>query len=265
MATHLVAFQQSVDQATLARINLVADGVLTELDATRFLVPSDYRFIHWAFAGGISLTRAQIHTPSLDQKRMLLEIFPRKRGTDELPTRTALQLFKPLRPVELQPNEQLEVQTAEDGAVATQQTAFVALGPLELPPVPPGEILRWRALGTTTLAVRGWTSVVVTLDNALPPGTYALVGFRPASTGVVAARALFQGGGYRPGVLGLGAAELAGGDFDPSGYDKMNDYLMGSFTHLTVPQFQFWSLSADTAETVIMDIIRTGAGPGQGA
>jgi hypothetical protein len=263
MATHLVAWEESIDQATLGRITLEGDDVLTELDADRFLVPADYRYIHWAFAGGISLTRAQIHTPSLDQQRMLLEIFPRKRGTDELPTRTALQLFKPMRPVELQPNEQLEVQTAEDGVAATQQTALVALGPAELPPVPPGPVMRWRATGTTTLVVRDWTNVVLTLDNALPPGTYGLVGFIPASAGCIAARAVFQGGGYRPGVLGLGAAELAGGDFDETAYNRMNGYLMGTFTHLTVPQFQFFSLSADVAETIIMDLIRTGPGPGQ--
>lgn len=265
MSTHLIAFQQSVDQAALARINLVTDQILTQFDGTRFLIPAEYNHIHWAYAGGISLTRAQIHSPSIDSRRMLVEVQPRKRGTDETPTRTALELWMPRRPISLEINETVEFQTAEDGAGATQQTGLIALGRNPLTPMPEGEILYFRATGTTTLTARTWTTVPMTQDQSLPPGTYALVAFYPFSTGIVAARAAFQGGGYRPGVLGIPGAEAgAGGDYAPAEYAQMMWYLMGTFTHLTFPQFEFFSISADTAETIDYAVIRTGPGPGQG-
>ena len=66
MGTHMAGWFESIDQATLGRINVVQDDVLTPSGADRFLVPDEYNWIHWAIASGDALTRAKIVTPSLE-------------------------------------------------------------------------------------------------------------------------------------------------------------------------------------------------------
>jgi hypothetical protein len=156
----------------------------------------------------------------------------------------------------LQAGETIEVQTSEDGAGATQQTVLVCVGPTALPPVPAGDVMVMRATGTTTLGVRTWTTVPITLDSSLPVGNYALVGFLPISAGIIAARVLISTQNNRPGMLGLPGSESAAGDFDPLTYARIMNYDMGHFSNRNVPQFQFFSISADTAETVFLYVVK---------
>lgn len=258
MAQHLVAWQESADQATLTRINAVQDDVLTLSGTERFIIQSGLDHIRWGFAGGINLSRAQVSAPSLLVRRMNVEILPRKRGTDDTPRLAQPEIWIPRRPIRLDVSENIEMQTAEDGAGATQQTALISLSPAELPPVPAGDILVARGTGTTTLVARAWTSVTITLDSDLPAGQYALVGFYPISAGVVAARAIIPQQVARPGVLGLPGTEAAAADFEAGLMAQIMGYNMGQFSNLQIPQFQFFSISADTAETVIMNLVKVG-------
>src|SRR5712692_511520 len=219
MATHLAAWQQTVDSATLVALNNVVDDVLTRTSLTRFLVPAAYNRIHWAAAAGPNLTRAQIITPSLLVRRMNPEVAPRKRGADAF-TLTALEIYIPARPLILVPGEEVEFDTAEDGAGATQMRGFVALGPEALPPVPDGDIRIVRATGTTTLVANAWTSVVLTLDSSLEAGVYALVGFIAMSATVLAARAIVTGQPNRPGVIGFQGAEGVAVDFEAALFNQ---------------------------------------------
>lgn len=262
MAQHLAGWTGSADQATLAAIPTLVDQVLTPATGTgRYLVPNDKPFIWWGFAGGISLTRAQVVTPSLGTKRESLELIPHKRGTDETLTKTGPELWVPPRRIPLIGTESLELDTSEDGAGATRMTGFVSLGPDALPPMPEGEIRRSRFTGTTTLAARAWTLATLTPDVTLEPGTYQLVRGFVYSAGAVMGRFVFQGGSYRPGVPAFsGTAEGDGFDFDGEyAQAPFMSYAMGEFTHLTIPQLELFSISADTTETVVLDIIRTGA------
>ncbi len=258
MATHLCAFQQSVDSATLVAINNVVDDVLTRTSVTRFLIPPLYNRIRWAAAAGQNLTRAQIITPSLLVRRMNPEVAPRKRGSEGF-TLTAPEIFLPQRPLILVPGEEIEFDTAEDGAGATQMDGFVALSLDVLPPVPDGDIRIVRATGTTTLALRAWTSVVLTLDSSLEAGVYALVGFIAMSATVVAARAIITGQPNRPGVIGFQGAESAAVDFEAALFNQTIYYDMGHFTHITVPAIQFFAGAADVAETVYLYVVRIAA------
>ncbi len=257
MSTHLSAWFQSVDQAALGRINFVQDGILTPSGTQRFLVPSDYRWLHWIAALGLNITRAQLVTPSLDVRRMNLEIIPRVEGAVAFEL-TSLQAMQLPRPLELRASETMEAQTGEDGAGATAQYMIAALGPQSLPAMPAGEIRMVRATGTTTLTANVWTTVPLTLDTSLEPGRYRLVHFVPNSATGICARAIITGQNYRPGMPCTPGAEDVAMDFNQESMEKLGFYDMGEFTHINVPSMQFLASAADTAERVFLYIIRTG-------
>tara|TARA_Y100000310_G_scaffold179216_1_gene179183 strand:+ start:1122 stop:1907 length:786 start_codon:yes stop_codon:yes gene_type:complete len=253
---HLLGWQESLDQAALGRIARIAgDDVLSVSGADRYQIPEGMDHIHWIAASGVNLTRARIVTPSLESRRMLLDVVPRQDAGNNFSLPSA-EVMKLPRPIKLRALEDIEAQTAEDGAT-TQMQALALIGPAQLPDMPSGDLLAMRALGTTTLTAFEWTTVDVTLEYELPVGTYELVGFVPSSADVIAARALFQGGGYRPGVIGVDGAEDVAQAFGAEYFKGMMWYAMGKFTHQTVPQFQFFSGSADTAEVVMMYYIKT--------
>jgi hypothetical protein len=161
-----------------------------------------------------------------------------------------MELYVPSNPIQLRPTEEITAVGAEDGSGATQVTVLVALGGSALPPAPVGDLRQIRFLGTTTLSPFSWTSVSVTPEQSLEPGTYVLVHFVPISAGCIAARAIFPAGTFRPGMPGLAGAEASAVTFDPGMLSQIGYYPMGSFTHLQLPIFQFLSSSADTTEVV---------------
>lgn len=257
MGQHLAAWFESIDQAALGRITVLQDDVLTPSDTDRFLVPDDYNFIHWGFATGVNISQARIVTPSLEVAKSDLDILPIGDGADLL-TISQPAIWIPRRPVRLEPSESIEVQTSEDGSGATTQQAFVSLGSAEMGPMADGEIRSVRATGTTTLTADTWTSVTLTLESTLEAGRYQLVHFAPFGATVVAARFLPQGGGFRPGMYGFGAASPAQFDFPTDPWDRLGWYNMLEFTHITIPQIQYFATAGDTAQTVQMYVIRTG-------
>lgn len=257
MATHMAAWFESIDQAALGRITTVQDDVLTPTGTDRFLVPEGYNYIHWAFATGLNLSGARIVTPSLEVAKSDLDIVPFGDGADLL-TISQPAIFKPQRNIELVPSESIEVQTSEDGSSATTQQAFVVLGTGENAPMAEGNIRSIRATGTTTLTVDTWTSVTLTLESSLEAGRYQLVHFIPFGATVIAARFLPQGGGFRPGMYGMGAASPGQFDFPTDPWNRLGWFNMLEFTHITIPQIQYFATTGDTAQTVQMYVIRTG-------
>jgi hypothetical protein len=256
MAWHLAAWRQSFDSATLFELDVVPDDVLTRSGTKRFLVPPDYRFVQFAIATGPNVTDARIRTPSLGVRRMDLNIVPRRRGSEQL-TLTTLEIARPPRPVMLVPTEEISAVAAEDATGASVVNVLVALGLESLPPAPPGDVRIVRFLGTTTLTAGVWTTVPVVPEFSLEPGSYSLIGFLPISAGCIAARAIFVGGTYRPGYPGLAGTEAVAVDFDLANLSPFFGVNLGSFTHITIPQFQFLSSTADTTEVVYAYVVKT--------
>jgi hypothetical protein len=184
-------------------------------------------------------------------------IVPRRRGGETFDA-TKMEIFMPSNPISLRPTEELTAVASEDATGASTVNVLVALGPSVLPPMPVGDVRMVRFTGSTTLTAGAWTSVTVTPEQSLEPGTYVLVGFVPISAGCIAARVIFPAGQFRPGVLGVAGTEAAAVDFDPARYEGIMFYPMGTFTHLQLPIFQFLSSSADTSEVVIAHVVKTG-------
>lgn len=251
MTTHLAAWQTSADQAALAAIPSVNDDILTRTGTQRFVIPEGMNYIHWGYAAGPDLTRALLFTPSLGVRRMNAEIFPQNRA-GEILTLTQPQIWRPSVPIELVPSEEIEAQTSEDNAAASQMDVFCSLGPLALDPIPSGDIRVNRCLATTTLVARAWSTCLLTPDQAFEPGNYVLIGMWANSATAVMARALFQGQGWRPGVPAFPGAEADAKDFDPAYLWPYGGYAMGAFTHREIPQVQFFATAADTAERVYL-------------
>ncbi len=257
MPTHMVAFFESIDQVALGRINGVQDDVLTPIGVDRFLVPSAQNHIQWAFASGLNLTGARIVTPSLEVNKSDLDILPFNQGADLLSI-VSPSIFIPPRFIEIEPSENIEVQTSEDGAGATTQQAFITLGPAQNEPMPAGKIRSIRLTGTTTLVADGWTSVTLTPESTLEAGTYMMVHFKAHGVSALAARWLPQGGGPRPGMFASNGASPDHFDWNPSLWDKLGWFSMLEFTHITLPQIQIFATAGDTAQVVQMYAIRTG-------
>lgn len=254
---HLVGWRATAQTPTslTAFARVAGETLLTADGANRWLVPKGINYIRWAIAGGATLTRAQIVTPSLGRRRMNLDINPINGGAIP-PTVTAPQIWLPPKPVALDEIEDLELDiiTSGSGTVA----GFVQLGPQALPPIPEGDIREVRGTATATLTAGALTAVTLTLDNALEAGLYALVHFLPLSATCQAARAVDPSGGFRPGMPGLALATTAAPDFDPTMWDRVGWYEMFRFAHNQVPQFEFMAGSADTAETVWLYVVKVG-------
>jgi len=257
MSLHLCAFRKSIDSATLVALDTIIDDILSRPSADRFQVPVDFSSIAWAAALGVNLTRAQIYSPSLEVRRMTLDIIPHERGSIAF-SQESSRVWVPKADVVLTPTENFMLYASEDGAGATVVAALLALkAPGPLPAMPAGDVRIVRTTAAATLVANSWTTLTPTFEKDLEPGTYVLVGFIPVSAGLIAARALFVGQAYRPGVPGFAAAIAAALDHGKEFYDKLMWYAMGTFTHVSPPQFQFLSESADTAETIILYLVKT--------
>lgn len=257
MGTHMAAWFESIDQATLGRITTVQDDVLTPSGVDRFLVPREYNWIQWAYATGLNLSGARIVTPSLEVRKTDLDINPHTDGSD-LVAKASPSIWIPPSFIQLEPSESLEVQTSEDGSGATTQQAFVVLGTSENAPMPAGDIRSIRLNGTTTLTADAWTSVTLTPESSLEQGTYMMVHFSVSGVSPVAARWLPQGGGFRPGMFCSAAASPAQFDWNPALWERLGWFSMLEFTHITLPQIQIFATAGDTVQTVQMYAIRTG-------
>ena len=263
MPTHLAAWFESIDQATLGRITTVQDDVLTPSGTDRFLVPGPiadqaaYNFLQFGFATGVNISGARIVTPSLEGAKSDLDIIPLSDGADLL-TIGQPAIWIPRRYIALDPSESIEVQASEDGGGATTIQAFVALGTDANAPMPDGEIRSIRLTGTTTTVADTWTACTLTPESSLEAGRYTMVHFAAFGATVIAARWLPQGGGFRPGLWAMGAAAPNHFDFPTEPWGNMGWYSMLDFTHITLPQIQYFTTAGDTAQTVEMYAIRTG-------
>jgi len=116
-----------------------------------------------------------------------------------------------------------------------------------------GEIFSVRATAAITLADGVWTNGNLTFSQDLPFGQYDVVGMRAESANLIAARLVFPGGRWRPGVPGANAPA----DVDAPQFRYGASGVLGSFNSNAPPTLDAIGVT-DTAETVILDLIKTG-------
>lgn len=248
----MVAWSESQDTAAaLTQVAALADQHVTT-DGDDILVPSGCDKLLGAFALGATITQGQISSPSLRTK-LLVDVSPVNIGAEPL-TPTGMTLFKGFEP-QLSSSEGLRALVAEGAAGAEQETvlAWLSDGKYEMPQ---GEVFTVRATSASTLVAYTWTLCPLALTQQLPAGRYAIVGMRATSAGAIAARLVIPGSAWRPGCIAYDAASDAELPVFRSG--GLGNW--GEFEHTYIPQAEFLSISADTAQVVFLDLVQVRAG-----
>ncbi len=265
LSYHTAAYQISSTGSAFPTIApVITDTVMTPTGNGFQSFPSPYNAIYAAAAVGPNITRAQITAPSLGVKRFSPEIVPRRVGANF--SLTTPEYWVPQTPYGLNAGEEVDVNIADNGAVANLKTALIwfsaKTGPTKMP-AGDGYIRMIRATATKTLTANAWTNTSITPDTSLEAGSYSLVGFLPISANIYAARAVITGQPVRPAGIGFAGTEAVAADLD-STYVLIGPFMfkdLGRFTHTTIPTFDFLSNTADTAETVFLYVIKLGPAP----
>jgi hypothetical protein len=249
----VVAWTESQDSAVLVNIAAVADTLYRSAGDDIF-VPRTLPFLGGFWFGGVNFTQGQIWSPSI--LRRLgggYDIDQADLADEPGSPPNFVDLFD--HPIPLTAGEQLRTLAAEDGAGAQRTNAilFLVSGPAE--PIE-GDVISVRYTGTTTLVANAWTVGSITPSPTLPAGRYALVGARVQAAGLRAARFISQDQQSRPGVIGTDADS----DITVTRFRRGELGSWLEFEHDEPPQVEYFSLSADTAETLILDVIQTREG-----
>lgn len=256
MAMHLVGFSQSQDTGgNLTQVTPIPDPVIA-IQNNNIVVPDQISSpvslpalsnIIGIYTQGATISRAQLQSPSL---RAFLMHELTQLDLSATPTDPPRYIDRSLDPIRLMPNEQLSAFVAETAAGAERETVMLLLADNVQPNVN-GDIRTVRCTSATTLVAFAWSTCVLTFDQSLPAGQYQLVGLRARSTGLIAARAVFVGGIYRPGAI---AAPGIGG-IGSQLFRHGNLGVWGTFRHNTPPQIECFSASADTSEIFELDLL----------
>lgn len=243
----IVGYTESQDSATLVNVAALADQSV-RVNGDDIIIPRGLNFLLGAYALGPNVTRAQLLSPSLRR------VFNQEIGPIDvaaLPTSPVpFNLFAP-NILELDEDEALNAQAAEDAAGASRATVLVLLGDGPIEPVT-GDLHTVRVTGATTLVANAWTNGALTFDQTLPAGRYQLVGARMRSTNLQAFRFVFIGGTWRPGSIGNALVS----DLDIPGQRGGGWGVWGEFEHNTPPTVDFLANGADTAEAGELDLIK---------
>lgn len=248
---HMSAYYESIDPGgVLAPIAAVPDqSVFTSGDDIR--VPRELPgIVGQAILGNdASLARGQFQSPSLRSFANL----------DVEPVVAALVfgsppeiLFHPGNPIPVQPDEAVNCFVESDPSSAAVHYGLLSFADGPQQPVQ-GHMVTVRATAAASLSAGVWVNGGLTFSQTLPVGTYNVVGFRARSANLVAARLVFVGGKWRPGVPAVNAI----GDRDPLMMRYGKSGVLGQFHTNTPPTVDFLGVT-DTAEFILLDLIKVG-------
>jgi hypothetical protein len=258
MAFTLVGYTEAQDSAVLVNVAALVDPHVRVV-GDDIVVPAVLPYVGGVYAIGSQISRAQLVSPSI-RRRYPLEITPIEIAAEPAdPVK-----FNPFfgSPIGLDADEALNAQAAEDGAGAGRSTVLVWLCDGATSPISGEEMFTIRATNSSTLTAFAWTNGALTLSDTLPAGTYAVVGMRVSSAGMLAARLVFSQYPWRPGCIGSDTL----GEQGASIFRMGNLGVWGNFEHNTPPTVDFLSVSADTSQTVDLDLVLVSgrlSGPGR--
>ncbi len=245
---HTGAWSQSTNPAgALVAINVVADQAVFTSGAD-LRVPAQLPYVIGAAAciNDASLARAELQSPSL-RAMVNVDIEPLVQGKvfGSLPE----QLIHPDTPIAVQANESLNM------AMQWNAAAILAYGLVWLADGPQqpakGSIYTVRGTGAAALVASTWVNTAITFSQTLPYGTYQVVGMRARGTNLAAARLVFIGQAFRPGVSGVNTV----GNVDPWHFRWGNMGVFGQFDTTTPPTVDCMG-DTDAAQVFEFDLIR---------
>lgn len=248
---HLSAWYESIDPANaLVPIAAVPDqSVFTSGDDIR--VPNDLPFIigQTVLGNDASLVRGQLQSPSL---RSFANVDIEPVVAAAVFGNPPEALYHPFSPIPVSGDESINVYVQSDPAAAAAHYGLVWFGDGAQQAVP-GEIFTVRATAAAALAAGTWVNSGLTFSQSLPVGNYQIVGMRARGTNLVAARLVFVGGAWRPGVPAVNAI----GDRDIQLFRYGRSGVFGEFNTNTPPTVDCLGIT-DTSQILLLDLVRTG-------
>lgn len=245
----LAAWSASVDQAAIAPIAAVGDPHLTA-SGNDVRVPGFASKLMGVYILGVNVTQAQIQSPSL-RALAPFDVEPLDRAA----TPSNPPLYNDLygHEYEFVVDESINMSLSEDAAGASRMSAFAWLTDGNYASTS-GEIFTIRATSATAAVAFTWSNVPLTFPNILPAGTYAIVGFRPESTTMLAARLVLPGYGHRPGAIGQTAVSRVQDVENRFRYGNLG--VWGSFRNTVPPTVDVFAGAADATQTFWLDLIK---------
>jgi hypothetical protein len=248
---HTVAFYESVDPAgAYNTLNGVPDQTVY-VSGVDIRVPKPLPYIIGAAGLGndASFVAAQVQSPSMRSFTYL----------DVTALKAALVFagvphtsLNPGSPIPVAPDEAINFAANSDPAAAAVHYGLVTFSDGPVQPVR-GNMRTVRCTGAAALAAGAWKSSVLTFGQTLPVGQYQVVGMRAEGANLVAARLVFNGTVWRPGVPAANAV----GDDDRGIFRFGNAGIFGQFDSTTPPQIECLGVT-DTAQVVQLDLLRVG-------
>lgn len=251
MSFELVGYYQSVDQAAAEDlINVMQDPTIFTFGKNA-RIPQTLSFLQGAamLTAATTLTSAAVKTPSLRTRNdYYFEPLVNDDDFGSIPPISWLDK----NPIPLTPGENMNFasQTDNTGAVAIQGFVWLSDGP---PVQRMGDIFSVQFTTAITLAAGTWVNGAITLRQQIPNGMYEVVGLRARGANLQAARIVFPGYPWRPGVPAVNAVS----DIDLPQFRNGELGVWGTFDSDNLPSIDALG-HTDTAQSYVMDIIKIG-------
>jgi len=250
MKMHLAAFYQSVNSAAgYAALNAVPD-VAVYTQGGNIRVPPDIANLlaEAALSAQTSPFSAQIQSPSLRElaNQDIGPIAPALLFSSD----TQLQWHGD-NPRALQGNEALTASVFATGGAAAGNYVLAWLADGAVKPSP-GKQFTMRLTAAAVLSAGLWVNSPLTFGSSLPAGSYQVVGMRAEGAHLVAARLVFIGGAYRPGVPAEPTASSAYfSNFRDGAYGVLGEF------DINQPPTVDCLGATDTTQVIYLDLIKS--------
>lgn len=159
-------------------------------------------------------------------------------------------MMHPLSPTPLTEDESMNFFIDSDATGAKSEYGLVWLSDGQQSPVQ-GDMYTVKATGAAALSAGQWVNTALTFAQILPVGEYDIVGLRVVGANLVAARLVFVGSAWRPGVPAVNLDS----DMDSKWfrYGKMG--VLGRFDSTTPPTLDCLGVT-NTSQDVFLDLIK---------
>jgi hypothetical protein len=246
---HLAAWEQSVQIVNVLQpINAVQDPVITTSGAD-VRVPNGLANVIGlaALINDATAVRAQLTSPSL-RATMPVDLEPIIVGKvfGSLPE----ALIHGDSPIPVMADESLNFQCQSNAAAPVLHTGLVWMSDGAVQPAK-GPIFTVRATAACALTAATWINGNLTFGTVLPAGSYQVVGMRARGANLRAARLVFIGGTFRPGVAAVNAL----GNVDPWYFRSGGMGVFGQFDNTTPPTVDCLG-DTDTTQVFEFDLIK---------
>lgn len=232
-------------------LSLVTEQVIPTSAAGRALMPWGSK-ITAAMATGVGVNRGRIVSPSLRRlpfpqiRPLQITIAPTfPLSLADFPRENCPQVLM---------NEEVNIQTSNTDAGAQAHNAYVWFEPM-FEPAPPGPMWTIRATAAIVAAANVWTTGVLTLEDQLPQGRYAVVGMDVWGTNLLVARLIWAvGNNLRPGV----PCGILVNNPNTHNWRYGREGKFGEFTNTTIPQLEIFTSGATATQEVFLDVVPIG-------